>query len=70
MENNIIENPLGSSSNITHNVLPINNYVDNGMNCLTPIDVKVNTKNRLSELSKNVEWTNKVQLDLYETYSI
>lgn len=69
MENNF-ERHLGSSSDITHNVLPIDNYIDNWISCLKPIDVKVDTKNRLSELSRNVEWTNKVRLDLYETYSI
>lgn len=40
------------------------------MSCLKPIDVKINTKDRLLELSKNVEWTNKVRLKFYETYLI
>ncbi len=69
MKNNS-ETPPISSSNLVDNVLMVNNYIDNGASCLKPIDVKVDTKDRLSELSKDVEWTNKVRLKFYETYFI
>lgn len=71
MKNNS-ENPPPSawSSKPLDKVLYSDTYIDNGVSCLKPIDVKINTKDRLLELSKNVEWTNKVRLKFYETYLI
>ena len=62
MKNNSENPPQTWSWNLVGNVLLVDNYIDNGASCLKPIDVKVDTEDRLSELSKNVEWTNKVQL--------
>ncbi len=66
----ILKPPPTWSWNLVGNVLLVDNYIDNGASCLKPIDVKVDTEDRLSELSKDVELTNKVRLKFYETYFI
>lgn len=70
MKNNSENPPQTWSWNLVGNVLLVDNYIDNGASCLKPIDVKVDTEDRLSELSKDVELTNKVRLKFYETYFI